>query len=425
MHVMVIPAPMVSFPRRLLLGARAWTSVVCTLALILVHGHAGAGAPTERLDTFFTKVGYILGGIETETDFHDRLPAIRRQVAEIFDARAAAERVLGREWHARTAAEQDEFVSLFAGLLERAFLARIGSNVDVIQGVRSRYLSETIENNQATVVVAMGVRGGTEMPVEYRMVNRNERWGVSDVVVEGVSLVANYGAQFSRVLALGAYPELVARMRAKVPSPSMVAAAPSNRTRDAGENGTPKDTGAMAIETSVAARVERSPIMLPPLVAPPPVAPAPVVAAPSPPPVVAAPPVVSPPAPRVVAVEPPAPAPAVVVAAVPPPPAPPRAAAPAIAVRPPSPDPAPSARRAASYWVQVGAFKRADLAVTLVSRLGDEDVAIVTEPASPNGRIAEPLFRVRVGPFAEHARALAKLRELQRGGFDSFVVSER
>ena len=420
---MVVPAPMVSFPRRLLLGARAWTPAVCTLALILVHGHASAGAPTERLDTFFTKVGYILGGIETEADFHDRLPAIRRQVAEIFDARAASERVLGREWSARTPAEQNEFVSLFAGLLERAFLARIGSNVDVIQGVRCRYLSETVEGSQATVIVALGVRGGTEMPMEYRMVNRNERWGVSDVVVDGVSLVANYGAQFSRVLALGAYPELVARMRAKVPSPSMVAAAPSNRASDAGDNGTPK--GPRPIGASAGPQVETPPVAMPAPVAPPPVAPAPVAVVP-PAPVVAPPPAAT-------TIENAAAPPVSRVPAVPPPPAREPATTRALVLRqvPPSASPvppaipAPPARREPSYWVQVGAFKSADLAVILVSRLRDPHVAIVAEPVSANGRAAEPLFRVRVGPFAEHAQAVVRLRELRRSGFDSFVVSER
>ncbi|MBI1736281.1 MAG: ABC transporter substrate-binding protein [Candidatus Rokubacteria bacterium] len=409
-----------TFPRPRLLGVRACTTLVCTLALMLaLYAEAVAGPPAERLDTFFTKVSYILGGIETEADFHDRLPAIRRQVAEIFDARAAAERVLGREWHARTPAEQEEFVGLFASLLERAFLARIGSNVDVIQGVRSRYLSETIEGDHATVVVAMGTRGGAEMPIEYRMVNRNARWAVSDVVVDGVSLVANYGAQFSRVLALGAYPELVARMRAKVPAPSMVAAAASDRTSDARDNGTPKDARSMTIETSAGTREPR--VLMPPLVAPPPAHPVPVVA--PPPPVVA-------PSPPVVAASPPVVAapPVAVVAAVPAPLPPPREPAPprAIALRqPPTPDPAPPVRRVSSYWVQVGAFKSAESAVTLVSRLGNEDIAIVTEPASSNGRPGEPLFRVRVGPFAEHARAIAKQRELQRTGIGSFIVSER
>ena len=65
--------------------------------LVTVSSEAGAGTPTERLDSFFSKLGDILGGIEAETDFHDRLPVIRRHIADIFDARAAAERVLGRE----------------------------------------------------------------------------------------------------------------------------------------------------------------------------------------------------------------------------------------------------------------------------------------------------------------------------------------
>jgi phospholipid transport system substrate-binding protein len=432
----------------------SYRSASLLLALVLaLSSEAGAGAPTERLDTFFTKVGYILGGIETEADFHDRLPAIRRQVSDIFDARAAAERVLGREWQARTPAERDEFVSLFSGLLERAFLARIGANVDVIDGVKCRYLSETIDGDQATVVVAMTMRGGTEMPVEYRLVRRDDRWSVSDVVVDGVSLVANYGAQFSRVLGLGAYPELLARMRARSGQP-MVAAAPAERASDARDERplvtlppliAPSPIPRAPIEPASAAPpgapvpVAVAPATPPPAakapdVPPPPVAPPPPVV-PAPPPLATAPPL-SPPG--VTPVEPPraAPPPAAVgrpepvvvaVATPPPPPAPPREPAPARALaKRATPDLAPSARgRAPSYWVQLGAFKTADAAVALVTRLGNEDITIVTEPPSANGHGSEPLFRVRVGPFPDHARAVTKLRDLRRAGFESFVVAER
>jgi cell division septation protein DedD len=90
-----------------------------------------------------------------------------------------------------------------------------------------------------------------------------------------------------------------------------------------------------------------------------------------------------------------------------------------------SSDPARRTHRAPTYWVQVGAFRTADAAVALVDRLGNEDIAIVTEPPAADRRASEPLFRVRVGPYPDHARAAAKSRELSRGGFDSFVVPDK
>ena len=56
---------------------------------------------------------------------------------------------------------------------------------------------------------------GQEIPVDYRLVNRDGRWRVYDVVVEGVSLVSNYRTQFDKVIRTSSYPELVKRLRDK------------------------------------------------------------------------------------------------------------------------------------------------------------------------------------------------------------------
>ena len=39
---------------------------------------------------------------------------------------------------------------------------------------------------------------------------------VRDVTIEGVSLVANYRAQFERVIRASSYPELIKRMRIRI-----------------------------------------------------------------------------------------------------------------------------------------------------------------------------------------------------------------
>jgi len=54
-----------------------------------------------------------------------------------------------------------------------------------------------------------------EFSVNYRLDNVNGDWKVYDVVIENVSLVNNYRAQFSRVLASFSYQELVRRLKEK------------------------------------------------------------------------------------------------------------------------------------------------------------------------------------------------------------------
>jgi phospholipid transport system substrate-binding protein len=56
---------------------------------------------------------------------------------------------------------------------------------------------------------------GTDIPVEYRMRRDGGRWLVYDVVIEGVSLVSNYRAQFDRIIRTASVGDLLKRMEAQ------------------------------------------------------------------------------------------------------------------------------------------------------------------------------------------------------------------
>jgi phospholipid transport system substrate-binding protein len=47
------------------------------------------------------------------------------------------------------------------------------------------------------------------------MFERDGRWRVFDVNIEGVSLVANYRAQFNSIIVRSSYQELVTKLKAK------------------------------------------------------------------------------------------------------------------------------------------------------------------------------------------------------------------
>jgi len=47
------------------------------------------------------------------------------------------------------------------------------------------------------------------------MLKKGERWLVYDVVIEGVSLVANYRTQFNKIIQTSSYAELVKKMKVK------------------------------------------------------------------------------------------------------------------------------------------------------------------------------------------------------------------
>ncbi len=131
----------------------------------------------------------------------------------MIEARAASALALGATWNSRAREDQDEFVRLFSSVLERGFVAAIVSQANMTGGVKVQYFGESIDGDSASVATTLLSRNGTELPVDYWLVRRGERWKVQDVAIDGVSLIGNYRAQFSRVLRDYSYSELVAKMR--------------------------------------------------------------------------------------------------------------------------------------------------------------------------------------------------------------------
>lgn len=190
--------------------------VAACLALVLLGcPEAWAESPTDTLRAFFAEVNKILAEPEIKGQLTERLIAVRKLVNDVFDSREAAELALGREWQARTPAEQEEFVQLFAELFERSYVLQVASKASVNAGITLRFLGESVSRDAATIRTALVSRDGGEILLDYQMIKRGKRWMIRDVVLEGVSLVANYRAQFHRVIQGWSYPELVARMKAK------------------------------------------------------------------------------------------------------------------------------------------------------------------------------------------------------------------
>lgn len=197
---------MVPFTRALALAAL----LLAVLADPLV---VWAGAPTDQLRTQIDRVVKILEDPELKKDGRqrDRRAAVRLIANEIFDFSETARRSLARHWAARTAAEREEFVQLFADLLERSYISKI----ELYGGEKIGFVAESVEGDGASVRSKLVTKQGTEIPIDYRMLRRGERWLVYDVVIEGVSLIANYRTQFNKIITTSSYQELVRKMRTK------------------------------------------------------------------------------------------------------------------------------------------------------------------------------------------------------------------
>ena len=198
--------------RKCPVGRAAYGAAIAFVGVLLMSSsQAWAGAPTDQLKASVDQVIRILEDptLKSESRKQERRAAIRKHADSIFDFEETAKRALGPHWQNLSTTDKQEFVSLFADLLERSYIAKI----DRYSGEKTAYAGDSIDGDLATVKTRFTTKQGTEVAVDYRMLHRGDRWLVYDVVVEGVSLVNNYRTQFNNVIQTTSYQELVAKMK--------------------------------------------------------------------------------------------------------------------------------------------------------------------------------------------------------------------
>jgi phospholipid transport system substrate-binding protein len=127
-----------------------------------------------------------------------------------FDWLEMSKQALGKHW-SHASGRENEFVLAFADFLGNAYIGQIGSyrNEKVI------IIQETIENNRAHVRTKIMPNKGEPTSINYRLHRSEGEWKIYDVIVEDISVVVNYRAQFSRILAKGSLDDLLIQLRQK------------------------------------------------------------------------------------------------------------------------------------------------------------------------------------------------------------------
>lgn len=188
-------------------AAAGLTLVSALLALPLV---ARAGDATEQLRATIDGFVAIINSTPIpELVAHGLPESARILVFARFDFSEMARLSLGSHWGALNGGEQGEFVE---GLSQR-LLASYGRTVRSNNGDNIQFKSEVREGEQVKVVTQVVSGNGDEMPIDYRLHDVGGQWKVFDVVIDHVSLVNNYRAQFERVIAKTSVQELLRKIK--------------------------------------------------------------------------------------------------------------------------------------------------------------------------------------------------------------------
>jgi len=170
-------------------------------------------SPQQQLKSGIDSLIGVLSDASLKSEAGKKLleKKVVRLFKQYFDLAYTSRMCLGRYWRKISAAEKDEFVSLFSDLLKSTYVGR----VDEYSGETVCYRKEIIQGSKALVKTVVNSKG-KEIPVNYKMIIRNGNWLVYDVIIEGVSMVRNYRSQFSSILQKKKFTDLLQQIRNKI-----------------------------------------------------------------------------------------------------------------------------------------------------------------------------------------------------------------
>ncbi len=180
--------------------------------IVAVPTQSIAGDPTVAMKATIDEVPRMVRvkDLKQRGKVDARRHMLETVVAARFDYAEMPRRALGAPWNQLTDQQKQEFVDLFRRLLTNSYADKI----ETYSGEGVEYLNERTEKEYAEVRTKV-LSGKTEIPLDYRLVNKADEWRVYDVVVDNVSLVNNYRGQFTKILRASSYTDLVEQLRKK------------------------------------------------------------------------------------------------------------------------------------------------------------------------------------------------------------------
>ena len=178
-----------------------------------------AASAATALQTVEERTGMVLQVLRDPNLKDESKNAIREEkviaiLEDTFDFNVLGRMTLGRNWNRFSKEQKIAFIDLYKQILKQTYLHHLMkyTNEEVVYE-KERLLSKTKSEVATSIVV-----DSQKIPIIYRLILRNDTWGVYDVIIEGVSMVKNYRTQFDEILKKNSPDELLAILREKIAS---------------------------------------------------------------------------------------------------------------------------------------------------------------------------------------------------------------
>jgi len=125
--------------------------------------------------------------------------------------------VFWRRTGARRLSHSARFTSLFRELLTNTYWRKISGYTNE----RVEYKSERLRSEALATVNTIIKTDSVDIPVDYKLYRKNDRWMAYDVVIEQVSLVRNYRSSFQDIVRDSGIDGLISQLQTKVAESSI------------------------------------------------------------------------------------------------------------------------------------------------------------------------------------------------------------
>lgn len=173
------------------------------------------GASTANAENFLKKsVNEIVDIAKTSPNGATLAQRLSPILLKIISFDAMTRRAVGPGWRQFTAEQQKEAVGLFSTLIIRTYSGKFtpGELPEITYKAATSPAPERVEVSTTTLYK------GSKYNVIYRL-EEIDAWRITDVVVEGVSMVANYRTQFDAEFKQGGSNAVLGALKKSVPTP--------------------------------------------------------------------------------------------------------------------------------------------------------------------------------------------------------------
>lgn len=181
----------------------------------LVYGAAAAVPPDQLVRQTTDKVlSELTQNREALEQDKERLYALVDEIVlPHFDFERMSRFVLGKHWKSASPEQQEKFVAEFRTLLVRTYATALFEYTG--QEVIFKPFRHEEGDRRAVVKTEVQQEDGPPIPMDYALIQNSDEWKVYDVKIENLSLVANYRAQYGRMVENQGLDALIASLSEK------------------------------------------------------------------------------------------------------------------------------------------------------------------------------------------------------------------